>query len=40
MPSDAILVTAIVTGVITIFSLALVYGQRQTTAYFREHPQK
>jgi hypothetical protein len=40
MPSDAILVTAIVTGVITIFSLALAYGQRPTTAHLREHPQK
>jgi hypothetical protein len=40
MPTEAIIVTAFVAGVITIFSLALAYGQRQTTAYFREHPQK
>jgi hypothetical protein len=40
MPTEAILATALVTGVITIFSLAIAYGQRQTTAYFREHPQK
>jgi hypothetical protein len=39
MPTETIIVTAFVAGVITVFSLALVYGQRQTTAYRREHPQ-
>jgi|APThiThiocy_cv2_1041547.scaffolds.fasta_scaffold06170_8 hypothetical protein len=40
MPSESILATALVTGVITIFSLAIAYGQRQSTAHRREHPQK
>lgn len=39
MPTEAIIVTALVAGVITIFSLAIAYGQSQTTAYRREHPQ-
>jgi hypothetical protein len=38
MPTETTIVTALVTGVITIFSLAIAYGQRQTTAYHREHP--
>ena len=39
MPTETIIVTAFVTGVIIIFSLAVAYGQRQTIAYHREHPQ-
>ncbi len=38
MPTETIFMTALVAGVITIFSLAIAYGQRQTTAYHREHP--
>lgn len=38
MPTETIVVTALVAGVIAIFSLAIAYGQRQTTAYHREHP--
>ena len=40
MPTEAIIATAFVTGVITIFSLALAYGQHQNKKYHREHPQK
>jgi hypothetical protein len=39
MPAQAIIASAIVTGVIAIFPIALAYGQRQTTAYHREHPE-
>lgn len=39
MPTETIIVTAFVVGVITILSLAIAYGQRQTTAYRRKHPQ-
>lgn len=39
MPTESIIATALVTGVIAIFSLAIAYGQRQTTAYHREHQQ-
>jgi hypothetical protein len=39
MPAQAIIASAIVTGVIAIFTIALAYGQRQTTAYHREHPE-
>ena len=38
MPTDTIIVTAFVAGVIAIFSLALVYGERQTESRRREHP--
>ena len=40
MPTETIVVAGFVAGVITIFSLAIAYGQRQTTAYRREHPQQ
>ena len=39
MPTEAIIATAFVTGVITIFSLVLAYGQRKYTAYLRGNPQ-
>jgi hypothetical protein len=38
MPTETIIVTAFVAGVIAIFSLALVYGERQTESRRREHP--
>jgi hypothetical protein len=38
MPTETIIVTAFVAGVIAIFSLALVYGERQTEGRRREHP--
>lgn len=40
MPTEAIIATALVTGVITILCLAIAYGQRQSTLYRREHPQR
>jgi hypothetical protein len=40
MPTETIIVTAFVVGTITILSLAIAYGQRQTTAYRREHPHR
>jgi hypothetical protein len=39
MPTETIVVAGFVAAVITIFSLTIAYGQRQTTAYRREHPQ-
>jgi hypothetical protein len=39
MPTETMIVAGFVAGIITIFSFAIVYGQRQTTAYRREHPQ-
>jgi hypothetical protein len=39
MPTEAIIATLFVTGVITVFSVALAYGQLKTTAYHREHPE-
>lgn len=38
MPTETIIVTAFVAGVIAIFSLALAYGERQTESHRREHP--
>lgn len=40
MPTETIIVAGFVAGIITVLSLAIAYGQRQTTAYYREHPQK
>ena len=40
MPTETIIVAGFVVAVITILSLTIAYGQRQTTAYRREHPQQ